>query len=76
MAGAHASGSPFRLVVVEGAVAANASSADGVGIDSPLAGGVFGTSAFTIRYDEEAACLNICFLFSLVSLRLQRPQHK
>eukprot|EP00752_Nemacystus_decipiens_P001537 g1506.t1 len=48
-AGAHVSGSPFRLVVVEGAVAANASSADGVGIDSPLAGGVFGTSVFTIR---------------------------
>lgn len=49
MAGAHVSGSPFRLVVVEGAVAVNASLAYGVGIDSPLAGGVFGTSAFTIR---------------------------
>lgn len=49
MAGAHVSGSPFRLLVVEGAVAANASLAYGVGIDSPLAGGVFGTSAFTIR---------------------------
>jgi len=49
MAGAHVSGSPFRLVVVEGAVSANTSSADGVGIDSPLAGGVFGTSAFTVR---------------------------
>eukprot|EP00903_Cladosiphon_okamuranus_P013586 g12653.t2 len=49
VAGAHASGSPFRLVVLEGAVAANASLAYGVGIDSPLAGGVFGTSAFTIR---------------------------
>ncbi|CAM9146088.1 unnamed protein product, partial [Ectocarpus sp. 8 AP-2014] len=45
MAGAHVSGSPFRLVVVEGAVAANASLAFGVGIDSPLAGGVLGTSA-------------------------------
>ncbi|CAM9570598.1 unnamed protein product, partial [Ectocarpus fasciculatus] len=49
MAGAHVSGSPFRLVVVEGVVAANASLAFGVGIDSPLAGGVFGTSTFTIR---------------------------
>lgn len=49
MAGAHVSGSPFRLMVVEGAVSANTSSADGVGIDSPLAGGVFGTSAFTVR---------------------------
>lgn len=49
MAGAHVSGSPFRLLVVEGAAAANASLAYGVGVDAPLAGGVFGTSAFTIR---------------------------
>lgn len=52
MAGAHVSGSPFRVVVVAGAVAANASLAYGVGIDSPLAGGMFGTSAFTIRQEN------------------------
>lgn len=52
MAGAHVSGSPFRVVVVEGAVTANASLAYGVGIDSPLAGGMFGTSAFRIRQEK------------------------
>lgn len=57
MAGAHVSGSPFRLMVVEGAVSANTSSADGVGIDSPLAGGVFGTSTFTVRYHRSRLLL-------------------
>lgn len=62
MAGAHVSGSPFRLAVVEGAVAANASLAYGVGIDSPLAGGVFGTSVFTIRRGAKTGLLFLAAL--------------
>lgn len=49
MAGAHVEGSPFRVLVVAGAAAANASFAYGAGIASSLAGGAFGTSVFTIR---------------------------
>lgn len=49
MAGAHVEGSPFRVLVVPGVVAANASFAYGAGLVSSLAGDVFGTSAFTIR---------------------------
>ena len=49
MAGAHVAGSPFRVLVVQGAAAANASFAYGAGIVSSLAGDAFGTSAFTIR---------------------------
>lgn len=52
MAGAHVKGSPFRVLVVQGAVAANASFAYGAGIISSLAGGVLGTSVFTIRQDN------------------------
>lgn len=52
MAGAHVEGSPFRVLVVAGAAAANASFAFGAGIASSLAGGVFGTSAFTIRREK------------------------
>lgn len=50
MAGAHIAGSPFRVMVVEGAVAANSSLLYGAGITSSLAGGAFETSTFTIRY--------------------------
>lgn len=49
MAGAHVSGSPFRVIVTHGAVVANASMAYGTGIASSIAGGVLGTSAFSIR---------------------------
>lgn len=72
MAGAHVAGSPFRLLVAPGAPSANASLAYGSGIVSSLAGGVFGTSAFTIR---QVRCL-VFYVFSQLewSFAFRRPR--
>lgn len=49
MIGAHAAGSPFRLLVVPDSVSANASVAYGDGLVSSIAGAPEGTSNFIIR---------------------------
>lgn len=51
IAGAHVSGSPFRILVTPGEVSGNGSVAYGSGLTSWVAGGMFGSPTFTIRSD-------------------------